>query len=101
MPCTAYRYHVPQCPKPDAHHVIPQAWQKFLVGGNRLFDPRTVDLCPNCHRGVHARIVALMTNAPTLKRDKLVPIARLALERYVEYGGNLDDLRKAGLWGAQ
>jgi hypothetical protein len=98
MSCSARSVHVPTQPASDSHHVIPQAWQHFLKG--KLFDRRTVEVCPNCHRGVHERIVVLM-HGGSKGRDKLWAIANLAPERYQEAGGDLDTLRAAGLYGSQ
>lgn len=98
MSCSARVVHIPPQPSSDSHHVIPQAWQHFLRGA--LFDRRTVEVCPNCHRGVHERIVRHM-HGELPGRDRLWKIARLAAERYVEAGGSLDALRQAGLYGSQ
>jgi hypothetical protein len=65
-----------------------------------LWDRRTVELCPSCHRGVHERIVALMHAKPK-SRDRLWTIAQQALDRYTAAGGNLQALRDAGLYGQQ
>jgi hypothetical protein len=99
--CAAHRSHRPATPHVlDQHHVIPRSWQHFELGAERLFDPRTVPLCPNDHRGVHERIVALMKGEKP-GRDRLWPIARLALDRFTAAGGSLDALRNAGLFGEQ
>lgn len=113
MACSAYKFHVPSQPSSDSHHVIPRAWQRFwhptispaTPTGTRvatwdLWDPRTVELCPSCHRGVHERIVALMHGKPR-GRDRLWGIAQLALDRFTAAGGSLDALRAAREWGEQ
>lgn len=104
MSCTAYRLHRPAPPASDFHHVICQAWQRFWQPAGAtpgaLWDPRTIELCPNCHRGVHERIVALMHGKPA-GHDRLWPIAKLALDRFTAAGGSLDALRAAHEFGEQ
>jgi hypothetical protein len=122
--CSARRLHVPRPPATlDEHHVIPRAWQAFWSPGgvaavvdlagdverpggeielerDHLWDPRTVTLCPNCHRAVHERIVQLMHGGGA-GFDHVAPIARLALQRWQDAGGSIELLRQHGLWGEQ
>lgn len=53
----------------ELHHVIPQAWQNAWLEGEKLFDPRTVPLCPTGHRNVHFWLVALMHALPATVLD--------------------------------
>jgi hypothetical protein len=62
MPCSLRKFHVPKVPAADSHHIIPQAWQHFHTPG-KLWDLRTVEVCPNCHRRVHEAIVKMMRRA--------------------------------------
>lgn len=137
--CTARRYHRPTPLTLEEHHVVPQAWQRFwrpdehdadrtlaqrinhargvgLPDHNMetvyLWDPRTVTLCPTCHRNVHVFIKELMKAADTndpldsmvarfggRRLTKEQDIAYLALCRYRAAGGDLRMLRDAKLWG--
>lgn len=81
--------------------MIPQAWQRFAQSHGALWDKRTVELCPNCHRGVHERIVAYMRRGAPFGRDRLARVAEEAVTRYEAYGGSLAALRAAGLYGQQ
>lgn len=108
MSCVAHRLHAPVNMTVEAHHVVPQAWQyawqPALMGfpgrgdHGMLWDARTVELCPTGHRNVHALIVALMHGRPVPRRRELA-IARLALTRFQEAGGDLQLLRDRRLWG--
>jgi hypothetical protein len=115
MGCSLRKLHVPKAPAPDSHHIIPQAWQRFQVPESmKLWDPRTVEVCPNCHRRVHEALVKMMRAGTTddplicklaafgsarLKREESV--AYLGLTRFVAAGGSLGELRAHGLYGAQ
>lgn len=93
------------------------------VNGQWLWDGRVVTLCPTGHRNVHFWIVALMranttftsTLIPNDKehvkslakavlatgrhRTAELPIAMLALRRFLAAGGNLTTLAAVGLLG--
>jgi hypothetical protein len=115
MACELHRIHRPRALTVELHHVLPQAWQHYWTPGpklpapNRLFDPRTVALCPTSHRNVHYWIVKLMRAAVSedpldakkslggLSREQA--IAYDALTRWREAGGSLAGLRAAGLFG--
>lgn len=97
------RRHIPEAAAAELHHVIPQAWQHFKLGNDKLFDPRTVPLAPTCHRLVHHWLVLLMKDRMppkyTKADERYITIADLGCRRFVEAGGLLDDLRMAHLWG--
>lgn len=122
--CSLARFHIPGQPLPDAHHVIPQAWQRFYRPTVRpvvsnwalgLWHIETVLVCPNHHRLVHEALVALMRGSPGIEvpgdavsrvfgplhltRVRLVALDALSL--WVQAGGSLQALRDAGLWGEQ
>jgi hypothetical protein len=119
--CSLRRFHVPKTPATDSHHVIPQAWQHFYVPSGAsppmstgLWDGRTVEVCPNCHRKVHEAIVAMMKASTVeaalyarhaafgnrrLTREQMV--AYEALVRFKQAGGSLNELRSHRLFGAQ
>jgi hypothetical protein len=118
--CSLRKFHVPKPPATDSHHVIPQAWQHFYVpsvpsrGERALWDKRTVEVCPNCHRRVHEAIVAMMkastVEAPIYARRAAFGNRRLTREQTVAYealvrfkqaGGSLNELRSHRLFGAQ
>jgi hypothetical protein len=123
MTCSLRRLHVPAAPATDSHHVIPQAWQHFYqprpdlaVANGALWDKRTVEVCPNCHRRVHEAIVAMMNNGHDYSEDPLdakkaafgnrrltreQAVAYDALTRFREAGGSLVALRSHRLYGAQ
>lgn len=110
--CDIHRYHWPRNLTDDDHHIIPQAWQHH-DGSTRLWDPRTVRLCPTGHRNVHHWIVALMkagrgAELPHVAELALFAGKRLtreqsialrALERYVQSGRSLKALYDARLLG--
>jgi hypothetical protein len=119
--CSLRKFHVPKTPATDSHHVIPQAWQHFYVPSGvkenvttGLWDSRTVEVCPNCHRKVHEAIVAMMKSSTVeaalyarravfgnrrLTREQT--IAYEALARFRAAGGSLVALRSHRLFGAQ
>jgi hypothetical protein len=121
MGCSLRKLHVPAAPATDSHHVIPQAWQHFYVprpelaaANGPVWDTRTVEVCPNCHRRVHEEIVALMRAGRTddpleaklrafgnrrMSRERTVALQ--ALTRFAEAGGSLMALRSHRLFGAQ
>jgi hypothetical protein len=121
--CSLRRFHVPKTPATDSHHVIPQAWQHFYVpsgvatqASTGLWDARTVEVCPNCHRRVHEAIVAMMRNGQDYSESPLEArraafggrrltreqiIAYEALLRFKKAGGSLVALRAHRLLGAQ
>jgi hypothetical protein len=119
--CSLRKFHVPKTPATDSHHVIPQAWQHFYaprpelaVANGALWDKRTVEVCPNCHRRVHEAIVAMMkastVEAPIYARRAAFGNRRLTREQTVAYealvrfkqaGGSLNELRSHRLFGAQ
>lgn len=99
MTCEAHKSHRPEPLTSEAHHVIPQAWQNYALGAEKLFDKRTVLLCPTGHRNVHTYIVMLMKEQPVTKRSKEANIARLALSRWLETGRTLEELRERKLYG--
>jgi len=105
--CSARRSHAPAPLTIEQHHVIPRAWQAAYrpasaaglpLKSDDLWDPRTVPLCPTCHRNVHYWIVRLM-HGETVRASGVTQIAALALRRFTQAGGDLDNLRVAGLWG--
>jgi hypothetical protein len=119
--CSLRRFHVPKPPATDSHHVIPQAWQHFFIPSGAtpqattgLWDSRTVEVCPNCHRRVHEAIVKMMKSSTVeaalyarhaafgnrrLTREQTV--AYEALVRFKQAGGSLNELRSHRLFGAQ
>lgn len=125
--CSVRRFHAPAAPPPDSHHVIPRAWQVYrqrqlirdgvadpMLSPERLWDTRTVEACPNCHRRIHVALVAMMK--ATLSNDPLAlrkaafggrrlnreqTIAYAGLCRFVEKSGSLRDLQAAKLYGEQ
>jgi hypothetical protein len=121
MSCTLRRFHRPRVPGSDHHHIVPQAWQRFwaprpelLTANGPLWDRRTIEVCPNCHRTIHEWIVVLMRAGTTddpleaklrafgnrrLSREQ--GIALEALTRFVEPGGSLTLLRAKRLFGEQ
>lgn len=121
--CSLRRFHVPKTPATDSHHVIPQAWQHFYVpsgaapnASTGLWDARTVEVCPNCHRRVHEAIVAMMRNGHDYSESPLEArraafgkkrltreqaVAFEALARFRAAGGSLVALRAHRLYGAQ
>jgi hypothetical protein len=123
MPCSLRKFHVPKAPATDSHHVIPQAFQHFYVPSGvkenvttGLWDNRTVEVCPNCHRRVHEAIVAMMRNGHDYSESPLEArraafggkrltreqaIALEALARFRAAGGSLVALRSHRLYGAQ
>jgi hypothetical protein len=122
--CELHRLHTPKPLTVELHHVIPVAWQlhwqpavapypgKDPDGRGLLWDARTVSCCPTGHRNVHAWIVKLMhamagediqtaIDAMTPPgRGSQFTTATLALYRYQQYGGRLQDLIAAREWGA-
>lgn len=113
----------------ELHHAIPQAWQRVAVdrawpvaggrhvGAGDLFDPRTVALCRTSHGNVHFLLVRIMRSfaaSPSMSVDlavrvatkgrranaREVAVARLAVDRWVEQGGNVAQLVAAGQYGA-
>lgn len=59
--CTLHRVHAPKLvASTELHHVVPQAWQHHVLLSDKLYDPRTVAICPTGHRNVHAHIVTMM-----------------------------------------
>jgi hypothetical protein len=121
MPCSLRKFHVPKAPATDSHHIVCQAWQHFYVPSGvkenvttGLWDNRTVEVCPNCHRRVHEAIVAMMkastVEAPIYARRAAFGNRRLTREQTVAYealvrfkqaGGSLNELRSHRLFGAQ
>jgi hypothetical protein len=99
MPCAIGTSHTPRPPHSDFHHIIPQAWQRILKG--EIFDPRTVEVCPNHHRLIHESIVALMKDNKLSKISPVAQYAYLALNRYKEAGGDLQRLKDLGELGYQ
>jgi hypothetical protein len=122
MTCSLRKLHVPKAPAPDSHHIIPRAWQEFfaetiIVESNPrpvLWDRRTVEVCPNCHRRIHVALVEMMKAARSddplalkkaayggrrLTREQAV--AYTGLTRYSAAGGSLARLQDAKLYGAQ
>ena len=118
--CALHRVHWPKPLYSELHHIIPQAWQVFWrptpversTQASSLFDPRTIPLCPTVHRNVHTWLVKLMRSGPgedplaaklavfgskALTREQRV--AYQALCRWKEWGGSLDALRSARLYG--
>lgn len=117
MSCTLRKFHIPKPPSSDHHHVIPQAWQRSYAQGTTLgllWDRRTVECCPNCHRKIHEAIVQMMRSGHSedpldakvsafgkkrLTREQTVAYA--ALIRFREAGGSLVALRTHKLFGEQ
>lgn len=72
-----------------------------------VWDARLVPLGPTCHRNVHFWLVHFMKLHDDKPVSQPVPrggtaekaIARLAMERWVGWGGDLDALCDAGLYG--
>jgi hypothetical protein len=110
--CSLHRVHRPKNLTVDFHHVVPRAWQNFHLGEDKLFDPRTVPICPTGHRNVHFWIVQFMK--ANLEEDPLLAkkavfgnsrlnseakTALLALQRWKEAGLSLNSLRSAGQFG--
>lgn len=98
--------------------MIPRAWQEFwapvgrLPAAKRIWDARTVELCPTSHRNVHFWIVKLMktrAGEDPLNYKKAVwgsgrltreqSLAYTTLCRWKEAGGSLTALCQEGLWG--
>lgn len=112
LACSLGHEHRPRNLTVELHHVVPVGWQKTWQpqsapypgydhdGRGKLWDARTVALCPTSHRNTHAWIVRLMRGAKPDKRSNECGIALLALEHFTDAGGDLDVLRKAGEWGA-
>jgi hypothetical protein len=132
LTCTLHRVHRPKPLTIEQHHIIPQAWQKFdpdrvtslglsteysavlaVDQSAKLWDPRTVALCPSSHRNVHYWIVALMkagrgTDDPLVAKKALVgnraltreqAMAYDALTRFRATGRSLADLFTHGVLG--
>ena len=104
--CDAHMFHRPKPIAQELHHVVPQAWQKFWRPdtGIGLWHPETVPLCPTGHRNVHLYIVAKMQAVASkdhirIPNNKEAQIAQLALTIWIEAGGSLMDLVRAGQWG--
>jgi hypothetical protein len=133
--CTVHRVHAPRPLTVELHHVIPQAWQQVFTGplrpepeilaasrrvpgrgseGRKLWDARTVALCPTGHRNVHAWIVRIMHLCPgedpavathlarhgdRRARGAEFDLAVLALTRFKDAGGQLQALVAARQWG--
>ena len=112
-PCELHKLHVPHTLTMEFHHLIPVAWQLFWQpteephpgddpnGRGHLWDDRGAWLCPTGHRNVHHLIVAAMhDNAHALHgHGHEQDMARLALERFADVGGDLEALVHAGKWG--
>ena len=108
--CTLGKFHRPVPLTVELHHLIPVGWQKTWQpatapypgtdpdGRGKLWDARTVALCPTHHRNVHWWIVRLMHGAKP-SRSSECGVAQLALQHFTDAGGDLDALRKAGEWG--
>lgn len=115
--CSLYRLHRPTAPRVDHHHIIPRAWQAFRhyeAAGRRGWDPRTVAVCPNCHRAIHEALVLMMRSGTTddpldaklaafgqRRLNRPQAVAYLGLCRARAAGVKLTALRAAGLWGQQ
>src|SRR4051794_24334408 len=79
MGCALHKEHRPPALTTELHHVIPRAWQATWApptapfpgtyAGQRLWDARTVELAPTCHRNVHALIVRVMHAAARASSD--------------------------------
>jgi hypothetical protein len=67
MACSLHRIHRPRNLTTEFHHIIPQAWQLTL--DPKLFDRRTIELCPTSHRNVHFWIVKLMMHAQVARTE--------------------------------
>lgn len=121
--CVLHKRHAPANLTVEFHHVIPVAWQLFFEppepwphegrdpdGRGRLWDARTVPVCPTDHRNVHYLIVAMMKaphgNDPaealariTGHKGPTLDMAYEALTRFAEAGGDIVSLAAAGEWG--
>lgn len=98
--CSMHKLHAPANHTIEEHHVIPQAWQHFKLGTEELFDKRTVPLCPTGHRNVHDCLVRLMKGLPPGSHSRqTVAVARLAISRFEEAGGDVQALRGAKVFG--
>lgn len=137
-PCGSHRYHWPKNQTAEDHHVIPQAWQQLWTPTGRysfenalpvdtvkrLWDARTVPLCPTGHRNVHYWMVAMMKSirariAPEFmgqytsqnyldwavkealpkRRNTEMKVALLGLQRFADAGGSLKVLADDGNLG--
>jgi hypothetical protein len=125
LPCGLHKYHRPEPFYNEMHHVIPQAWQKAWKPRGHvlvLWYPVTEVICPTGHRGVHyilssfMKYLAQIGQNDTLSRQfrtviellrhkgYVVPnneqdMAYEAVKRWVEFGGSIDFLTEAKLWG--
>jgi hypothetical protein len=99
MSCQLHKIHRPLSMTVEYHHIIPQAWQHFILGEPKLWDKRTIGLCPTSHRNVHYWIVRLMKGPIPLRPTREVHVAQLALERFTLAGYDLQVLRDHKLWG--
>lgn len=101
MSCELHKIHIPKALTSELHHVIPQAWQNWKLGAERLFDKRTIELCPTGHRNVHYWLVRYMKglDATPKKPNKEQAIALMAIQRWQDMGYSIEDLRAQKLWG--
>lgn len=107
--CAAHKRHIPAALTLDWHHVLPRDWQRQWVPPGAtvrddsrygpMWDDRGVFLCPTGHHNVHQCIVALMHGEPAVGAVNERFIAREALTRFTDAGGDLQLLRDAHCWG--
>jgi len=124
--CELHTRHAPKPEYFEKHHIIPQSWQRVWKPDSpsaKLWDPRTMTLCRTSHGNVHFWLVNLMraysasaeprsvdqavaaavtkykvTHTMWIK-PKEIKVARMAMDRYLEAGGDLYGLGQVGQWG--
>lgn len=120
--CELHKRHAPENRTLEVHHVVPVAWQLFwqppqpwpfpgndTEGRGKLWDDRTIVVCPTGHRNVHFYIVQFMhavvdeSAQRAFETVKATPSlttgwATQALRRFKEVGGELPALA-AHEWG--
>jgi hypothetical protein len=120
--CELHKLHAPRNLTVELHHIVPVAWQlawqpavapypgRDRDGRGMLWDARTIACCPTGHRNTHAWIVRMMhalsgSDDPLTAKLAVSPRgtqgaqAYLALCRFTQYGGRLQQLVAAHQWG--
>jgi len=123
--CEIHSYHRPRHLLTESHHVLPRAWQAVwqpMREERNVWYPKTIELCPTGHGGVHHILVEIMREYEAqpkhaieevrlqvaeaavrarYRQHKEFPIACLAPRLWKSKGGLLDTLinRRQYGWG--
>jgi hypothetical protein len=108
-----HRVHRPPYRYIEYHHIVPRAWQAFWKPPGKaavVWDPRTLACCRTSHGNIHDILVTLMharaagesgTARDLVGRHSPAEYgwACAAMERWEEWGGDINALLANGLYG--